>query len=91
MRRRNITKRHSKSTGKRGNSRLVAIVSQNIKKYRALTGMKQNDLAKAISVSQAAISNLEAGKRGCSLETLEKIAIALGIQAAALLMQPDQN
>jgi DNA-binding XRE family transcriptional regulator len=68
---------------------LVAIVSQNIKKYRALTGMKQDDLAKAVHVSQAAISNLESGKRGCSLEVLEKIAIALNIQAAALLMNPE--
>lgn len=88
MPKRHIAKRHIRATKKTGGSRLIAIVSENIKRYREMRGMKQGELARAVSLTQAAVSNLEAKKRSCSLEVLEKIAIALQVQPAALLMPP---
>lgn len=88
MPRRHITKRNIRATKKTGESRLIAIVSQNIKRYREFKGLKQGDLARAANITQSQISNLESKKRSCSLEVLEKIANALGVQPAALLMPP---
>ncbi len=88
MPKRHIAKRHIRATKKTGGSRLIAIVSENIKRYRRFKNLKQSDLARAANVTQAALSNLESKKRSCSLEVLEKIANALDVQPAALLMPP---
>lgn len=66
----------------------MKVVSINVKKRREMLGMKQSDLAKAAQLTQAAISNLEQGKRSCSLDVLEKIAIALSVEPATLLVPP---
>jgi len=47
--------------------------------------MSQGDLATALSVDRAYISNIENGRMNPTLSTLEKIAGALGISSSELL------
>jgi transcriptional regulator with XRE-family HTH domain len=53
--------------------------SKAIRVARALADIPQRELAKQISMDASHVSMLESGKRKPSLETLEKIAGALGI------------
>src|ERR1700691_877475 len=53
--------------------------SKAIRIARALADMPQRELAQRVSIDASLISMLESGKRKTSLDTLEKIATALGI------------
>src|ERR1035437_9368363 len=53
--------------------------SKSIRVARPLADMPQRELAKRISVDSSLVSMLESGKRKPTLDTLEKIAAALGI------------
>ena len=53
--------------------------SKAIKISRALADIPQRELAKRVSIDASLVSMLESGKRKPSLDTLEKIAAALGV------------
>ena len=57
----------------------------NLRKWRLKKDMSQGDLATALSVDRAYISNIENGRMNPTLSTLEKIANALGISSSELL------
>ena len=57
----------------------------NLRKWRLEKDMSQGDLATALSVDRAYISNIENGRMNPTLSTLEKIANALGISSSELL------
>jgi transcriptional regulator with XRE-family HTH domain len=61
------------------------IVGINIRKARIAAGLSQEELAGRMGVEQFYISGLEAGRRNATLVTVWKAAIALDIEAAALL------
>ncbi len=52
-------------------------LGKNLKKLRLKKNMSQGDLAKALGVDRAYISNIENGRMNPTLSTLEKIAGAL--------------
>jgi len=56
------------------------IVGSNLKKMRQRLGITQGELALRCGLTQGYINFLENGKRGYTERSLEKIAIALGIQ-----------
>lgn len=56
-----------------------------IKELRALKGIKQTELAKVLSVSQAALSGYETGKYEADLATYKKIAQYFGVSVDYLL------
>ena len=58
---------------------------KTVKKIRLEKEMSQGDLATALSVDRAYISNIENGRMNPTLSTLEKIANALGISSSELL------
>ena len=60
-------------------------LGQNLRKLRLKKDMSQVDLATALSVDRAYISNIENGRMNPTLSTLEKIAGALGISSSELL------
>ena len=60
-------------------------LGQNLRKWRLKKDMSQVDLATALSVDRAYISNIENGRMNPTLSTLEKIANALGISSSELL------
>lgn len=65
---------------------LLSIISNNIKKYRKIAGLRQLDLGIQINVTTNHIYMLEAGKKIPSIGTLLKIANTLNIEPYKLLM-----
>jgi len=59
--------------------------AKNMKKLREAKGMSQGDIHRATGIDRAYISNLEAGKQNPTLETIAKIAEALGVSSDQLL------
>jgi len=60
-------------------------MGENLLKIRTKKKMTQGDLASALSVDRAYISNIENGRMNPTLSTLEKISQALGISSSELL------
>ena len=60
-------------------------LGENLRKLRLTKNMSQGDLATALSVDRAYISNIENGRMNPTLSTLEKISNALGISSSELL------
>lgn len=64
---------------------LLIIVGNNIKAYRLLRKMTQEELAERVGVSTSFCTNIEGGKKGISIYTLRDFADALGVTANDLL------
>jgi len=60
-------------------------LGQNLRKLRLKKKMSQVDLATALNVDRAYISNIENGRMNPTLSTLEKIAGALGVATSELI------
>jgi transcriptional regulator with XRE-family HTH domain len=59
---------------------------------RAVSGRDQKDIAAEIGITGSALSLIESGKRGPSLETIEVFAGCIGIPTALVtLLAADQN
>jgi transcriptional regulator with XRE-family HTH domain len=58
---------------------------QAVKSTRRHKGFSQEDLAVRIGADQAYISRIEAGQVNITLDTLELIASALGVEAVTLI------
>ena len=56
------------------------VISDNIKTLRKKLGWSQEFLAEKTGVSAPYITQIEAGKRTPSLDIVEKLAIALGVE-----------
>jgi transcriptional regulator with XRE-family HTH domain len=62
-------------------------ISLRLKEFREGKGLSQAELARRSGVSQSTISRIEAGETGgISLGNLERLADALGIHAALLIV-----
>ena len=61
-------------------------VGQAIKQARQKAGVSQEELAMRIEADQAYVSRIEAGQMNITLETLDMISNALGIEPAELLV-----
>lgn len=59
--------------------------AKNMKKLREAKGISQGDIHRSTGIDRAYISNLEAGKQNPTLETIGKIAEALGVSSGELL------
>src|SRR5574344_400641 len=55
-------------------------IGKNIKAYRKLKGLTQEELAEKIGIEPPSMSNLERGKFTPSVETLQKLSDILGIK-----------
>ncbi len=63
------------------------IFINNMKFYRKQAGLTQEKLAEKIGMSTAYIGDMEARERFPSAETIDKIALALGITPATLFSE----
>ena len=70
-------------------AKLEDVVRKRLKAIRQNLGLNQSQFADKLKISQAAISQFEDGKRVPSIETLDKIATALGMTVASLLTGED--
>ncbi|OAN70153.1 transcriptional regulator [Jannaschia sp. EhC01] len=61
------------------------ILAQNLKKYRLAGGFSQEDLAHRAELDRTYISALERSRYSASVDVLDKLADALGVQPRDLL------
>lgn len=69
----------------RKNAKLPKVIAKRIAKYRKQKGLTQEDLAEKIRMSRVFVGYLEQGRSAPTLETLEKIARALGVKLSQLI------
>jgi DNA-binding XRE family transcriptional regulator len=72
--------------GRRGRTRTTHKVGATIRKLREAKGMTQEELADAVGMMRNNISRIEAAKHRPTLETLERIAKALKVPVADLIV-----
>ena len=64
---------------------LLSRFASNVRRLRAKKKLSQKALADKVGISVSYVSMLERGQRSPPLETVEKMAKALGVPPAALL------
>lgn len=63
------------------------ILAANLKRYRRERGVSQEELAHLAEIDRTYISSLERCQYAASIEVVDRLAKALGVQAADLLVQ----
>ena len=66
-------------------SALRNILAINIREYRTLSQISQEELADLCGLHRTYISDIERGNRNVSIDNIERIAKGLGVKASALL------
>ena len=66
-------------------------IGTHIRKWRNIKDVKQKELAKALRVSEAAISNLENDLTDITLSQIEDISITLNVPFEDLFMDPQET
>lgn len=66
---------------------IVKIFGTNMKKYRLLKGYSQELLAEKCGLHRTYISGIERFYRNVSIENVQRIASALGVDAYKLFME----
>lgn len=68
-------------------SKIRELLATNMRKYRAETGLSQEDLAAICGLHRTYISDVERCERNLSIDNIEKIANAFNISVAELLKE----
>ncbi|MDB5815000.1 MAG: transcriptional regulator [Rhodocyclales bacterium] len=66
---------------------LVAIFASNVRRRRLELGLSQEDLAEGAGVHRTYVGMLERGEKNVTIYNIERIAIALDVAPASLLMK----
>jgi transcriptional regulator with XRE-family HTH domain len=64
---------------------LRQVVAANVRHFRLLSGMTQEELAHKVGISVPYMSQIENGVANCSLDIVEAIAAALALSPASLV------
>ena len=67
---------------------LVEILGRNVREARKACGFSQEELAAEAEMKRSYLSDLERGTRNPSVRAVERLARALGVEAAELLRAP---
>ncbi|MBR2476592.1 MAG: helix-turn-helix transcriptional regulator [Clostridia bacterium] len=65
-------------------SEVAKIVGQRIRNYRTQSGWSQEKLAEAAGCHPTYIGQIERGEKNATIESIEKIAVALGVSMSVL-------
>lgn len=68
---------------------LLEILAENVKYYRAKTGLSQLSFAMRINISPSYLNDIESGRQYASLKMLERLAVEFNIETFQLLMPKD--
>ena len=60
-------------------------LGKNIKRIRTTKGISQGEISRRLNVDKSFISNIENGKTNPTLETIVKIAKAIGVSVGELM------
>lgn len=66
---------------------VVRVFGANVKKYRTQTGLSQEAFAEKCGLHRTYISAVECYRRSISLENIQRIADALGIETYKLFLE----
>jgi len=70
---------------------IQAVVGRNVKRYRELKGVSQEELAFQSDLHRTYVSGVERGVRNPTVAIVARLAVALGVKPAKLLeYQVDQ-
>lgn len=74
---------------RKSNTKLNArqVLAENLKRLREARGMTQEDLALESGISRTYLSDVELGKRNIGIDNLERLAQALRVKVADLLIE----
>lgn len=64
---------------------LQKVVGRNLRTYRKKKGLSQEDFADFVGVHRTYMGGLERGERNLTLQSLEKLSEALGVDVRELL------
>lgn len=64
----------------------VVLLGLNVRKFRKLRGMTQEQLGLETEMERSYVSDLERGTRNPSVRAVERLAKALGVESHQLLM-----
>lgn len=70
---------------------LIGIVAANLRRERLKAGLSQDALAERSGLHRTYIGGAERGERNLSLQSLERIATALGVAPISLLNEGGPN
>ena len=70
---------------------LLAVIGNNVKKYRDRAGLTQAELAERVGVGTAFVSRVERGQKRMRLETVLAFADALQISAGLLFYEENRD
>ena len=65
---------------------IIKVFGTNLRKYRVSTGLSQDAFAEKCGMHRTYISAIECYRRSISLENIQRIADALGIEAYRLFI-----
>ncbi len=66
---------------------IIKVFGENVRKYRIAMGLSQEDFAEKCGLHRTYISAIERFRRNISIENVQKIADALGMESYRLLME----
>lgn len=69
---------------------LRLLLSENIRRIRNLKGLSQESLADLCELHRTYIGSVERGERNISIDNVERIASALGVNPSELLEQGEK-
>jgi transcriptional regulator with XRE-family HTH domain len=75
----------------RNGAEATALVGAAVKRFRQAAGLTLSELARRSGVGKATLSQLEAGERNPTLDTLFALTTALGVPLGALLEEAGQR
>ena len=64
---------------------LRAVLAENVRRFRAESGISQEELADRCNLHRTYIGSIERQERNATLSTLEVLAVALGVSVPELL------
>ena len=70
---------------------IIKVFGTNLKKYRIEQGLTQEKFAEMCGLNRTYISDIECFTRNVSLENVQKIADALGIESYKLLIESEEK
>lgn len=76
------------SENAKGATGIGAVVGAAVRRERLRAGLSASELARAAGLAKSTLSQLEAGSGNPAIETLWRLADALGVSVAALLEAP---
>jgi transcriptional regulator with XRE-family HTH domain len=68
---------------------LRAVVARNLRKLRQSQGLSQEDLAHRADITANYVSSLEREEYAASVDVIERLATALGVDAVELFKRDD--